>query len=586
MRCRWAFFFLVLIAAMSATAVRSSPPSSNGPQVPVGLGWHADGLLRVALRDARQVASIDPKTWKVTARHDLPFRPISIASSHDLATLYVGGMDGEVLALRSDSETLIRKATGKGPARVLSLSKGRIAVATTWDRSVCILDGKGETSIRSLPLGFSPGAMILRPDGRIIVADAFGGKLAEIDPNSDKVRTRTIDGVNLRALAISGDGKELLIGHMTQYGPVPVTGTNIDWGLVLSSRLSAVPLDEFEADDRDGEALTRRRLTLDGSGHGAADPSAMVVSRGGDLVLISLAGSHQILKNDRTLDQKTAAPGRLPLGNYQRLEVKDVGQSPMDLVLDPTGEFVISADAMSDTLSVLQVDDLSRVSTVLLGANESPPSRTEAQRGEAHFLDGRRSLDRWMSCSSCHHAGHTNGLNFDTLGDGSYGAAKNTPSLLGVGPTAPFSWTGRFETLDAQVHQSLVSSLRGPTPGNEVVMEISAYLRSLAPPPPRQPDELNARRGAEVFVDRRCDRCHLEPTYTSAGIKYIALDDGAGGHNAFNTPSLRGVGWSAPYLHDGRASSLDEVFDLHPPGLSTPLTSAERRSLKAFLESL
>ncbi len=577
---------LLPLLVIPATAA-GSEPRADGPKVPVALAWRADGTLQVALRDARQVATVDPSTWKVTGRHDLAFRPTSLATSEDGQTLFVGGSDGEVMAMGKKTEVFLRGANGKGPARVVSLAKGRVAATTTWDRVVTILDGRTGSIPRTIPLAFSPGATIRRPDGRLIVADAFGGRFADVDPDTGSVRTRSFDGVNARALSISGDGKELLVGHMSQYGAVPLTGANIDWGLILSSRLSAVRLSEFDAEGREGEVLARRRLTLDGSGHGAADPSAMVVARDGDLVLIALAGSHQVLKNDRTLDQKTSAPGLQPLGNYQRLELVNVGQSPLDLTLDPSGELVVSADAMSDTLTVLRVDDLSAVATVRLSDIDVASRRTPEQSGEAHFLDGRRSMDRWMSCASCHVAGHANGLNFDTLGDGSYGAAKNTPSLRGVGPTAPFAWTGKFATLEAQVHQSLTSSLRGPPPSDEVVSEIAAYLRSLPPPPPRRSaEDPEAKRGATVFSERQCDRCHVPPTYTSTGVKYVALDDGAGGHNAFNAPSLRGVGWSAPYLHDGRAANFDELLDVHPPSLTTPLSPAERTSLKVFLESL
>ena len=54
----------------------------------------------------------------------------------------------------------------------------------------------------------------------------------------ESLRVRTVAGVNLRDLAISGDGKELLIVHMAQSDEVPITDSNIDAGRVLSSRLS------------------------------------------------------------------------------------------------------------------------------------------------------------------------------------------------------------------------------------------------------------------------------------------------------------------------------------------------------------
>jgi cytochrome c peroxidase len=240
---------------------------------------------------------------------------------------------------------------------------------------------------------------------------------------------------------------------------------------------------------------------------------------------------------------------------------------------------------MSDRLSVIKVADLSRVAAVDL--SPTPPERTAAQRGEALFHDGKRSLDRWMSCSSCHNAGHTNGLNFDTLGDGGFGAPKNTPSLLGVAGTEPSAWNGSLSQLGDQVHQSLDTSLRGPDPAPGEVQDLVAYLETLKPPPPRRlRNDPAVRRGAVVFRSRRCETCHRPPAYTIPGLRDVGLDDGPGGNRRFNPPSLLGVAWSSPYFHDGRAATLEAALEIHRPGQKTPWSRQERDDLVAFLESL
>jgi cytochrome c peroxidase len=252
---------------------------------------------------------------------------------------------------------------------------------------------------------------------------------------------------------------------------------------------------------------------------------------------------------------------------------------------DLVGILAVTADAMSDSLTVIRLSDRARVATVALGPPQ--PDRTAAQRGEAAFRDGRRSHDRWMSCASCHPAGHTTGLNFDTFGDSGFGAPKNTPSLLGVAGSGPFTWTAKFDQLAGQVHQSFETSLRGPEPEPRVVEDLVAYLESLPPAPPRRrADDPAAVRGAAVFTARRCQTCHEPPLYTIAATRDVGLDDASGGHRRFNPPSLRGVAWTAPYFHDGRARTLAEVLQVHLPGKTDPLTSQDRDDLIAFLESL
>ena len=576
--------FLIVLVGLKVAAASAGQPIAK---VPSALAWNHDGRLLVALRDARELTTIDPKTWTVVATRTLPFRPSSLLSIGGTTEVLVGGMDGELIAIAGDKIKTLRERRGRGPLQVVAIDAERLAVASPWSRSVELIDRRTSKSLQLIPIGFSPGRLIKASEKRLFVLDAFGSRIARVDLATGAVRSRVIDGVNLHAAALSGDGRELLVGHMSQYRAMPVTTTNIDWGFVISSGLSAVRLSEFEGpDDTEGKVVARRKITLDGTAHGAADPSAMAVSCDGTIVMITISGAHQLLKNDRTLGSTSTgdSEGLLPLGHNQKLETLEVGQSPVDLVLDPNSEFAVTADAMSDTLTVVRVADLEVVKTIALASPENRPNAL--QRGEAAFNDGRLAHDRWMTCATCHPRGHTNGLNFDTLGDGAYGAAKNTQSLLGLGTTAPYSWIGQFARLTDQVDHSFKTSLRGPAPEGTIVDDLAAYLASVNSPPPLRPsDDPAAVRGAKVFENRKCDSCHKHQNFTSDGIKNVGLDDGPGGHKAFNPPSLRGTAWSAPYFHDGRAATLDDVLDVHPnPGRE--LSPADRDDLKAYLESL
>lgn len=574
----WSAFLVACLASTSG---------AEPPKVPVAIAWGPNGRLHAALRDAQSVITVDVETHRVLDEWALPFRPQSLVLADDGATQYVGGHDGELAILGQSARQPVRQfKVGRGPTTVLRLGDGSVAIGARWDNALKIFDLRtGE--VRAVhPLPFSPGAMVARPDARVIVADAFGGGLVDLKPGVvGSEHLRRLDGMNLHGLALSADGKELLVAHMMQYDTVPITSANIDWGVVISSRLSAIRLSEFDGEGSEEDVLPRRRLTLDGAVHGAADPSALAVTPDGHKVVIALSGAHQLLLNDRSLGSPTSnAPDLLPLGHFQKLDVVEVGCSPAAVAIDPSGKRAATADAMSDTLSIVSLDDFSDVTTIRLAERE--PERNAVQRGEALFHDGRRAHDRWMSCASCHPSGHTNGLNFDTLGDGDYGAAKNTPTLLGAGTTAPYAWTGRFATLGEQIHQSLATSLRGPTPSDQQVADLTAFLQSLAPPPPvRSPDDAAAQRGAAVFRSRGCVSCHQPPVYTSTAGRDVGLKDAAG-HTRFNPPSLRAVARSAPYFHDGRAATLGDVVDVHAPGRSDALGETERADLIAFLESL
>jgi cytochrome c peroxidase len=206
------------------------------------------------------------------------------------------------------------------------------------------------------------------------------------------------------------------------------------------------------------------------------------------------------------------------------------------------------------------------------------------------FHDARLSLDGWMSCHSCHTDGHSNGQLGDTLGDGSYGAPKRVPSLRGVHATGPWSWTGEIGRLEDQVRKSVERTMRGPKPTDEQIEALTAYLGSL--PPPRAIDRPSAAgvkdavdRGRKFFHSEGCANCHTPPTYTSSGRYDVGLADEVG-NRKFNPPSLRGVGHREPLLHDGRATTLEEVFLRHRHPRETELTPEEIADLAAFLGTL
>ena len=99
-----------------------------------------------------------------------------------------------------------------------------------------------------------------------------------------------------------------------------------------------------------------------------------------------------------------------------------------------------------------------------------------------------------------------------------------------------------------------------------------------------------ARRGQALFEGKAaCVRCHKGENYTSPGNYDVRLEPDGSPYKKWNPPSLRGVYDRGPYLHDGRAKTLDEVLEKHhaPEKLGgEALTSQERRDLIEFLKSL
>jgi hypothetical protein len=544
-----------------------------------------DGRLLVALREAKAVVAYETHRWSEVVRWPLEFRPARLAVGGD-GRIAVGGQDGELVVLDRAGTVDVSRQIGRGPVHVAWIGGGRLAAAALWEPEVLILEGATLDTIATHPIGIEPGELLLARENLLVVADGFRGRFVLLRPgDSGTERTWRVDGVNVRGLAVSPDGEELLFVCMISPGPTQLTRTNIDWGQVLSSKVAAIGIDRLEhalgRDDGTLAKLRPRLLTLDGSRNGAADPAALQSSEDGVQLYVAAAGAHQVLHVDRSLGGPSA-PGHRPLGDSLNIETLEVGRNPVALALEPGRQRLVTADSMADSLSVIDTRAF-RVARVV-GLGEERPERSAAELGEALFHDGRLALDRWLTCASCHPRGHTVGLNFDTLGDGAYANPKNTPSLLGGGATGPWGWTGRFATLESQVDQSLRTSLHGPGVTPEQTFDLVAYLRSLAPAPgSRVEREALVSEGRALFDQRGCAGCHRPESYTTTGLQDVGLGQK---NERLNPPSLRGLARTAPYFHHGGAASIPEVLERHHPGFEDGPEPGELEALRAFLQSL
>ena len=112
-------------------------------------------------------------------------------------------------------------------------------------------------------------------------------------------------------------------------------------------------------------------------------------------------------------------------------------------------------------------------------------------------------------------------------------------------------------------------------------------------------------RGAEVFVEGRCDRCHNNDAHTMDGSQNNGLDavftDPGAGRGRFRAASLRNIVVTAPYMHDGRFATLREVIEHYDHGVQASddlspvlveggafhmnLSEEDKQALEAFLNT-
>jgi YVTN family beta-propeller protein len=545
---------------------------------PVALAVSRDGgRLFVANERSGSLSVVDTGTARVVAEHDVGRGLSDVAALPDGRHLLVVDRTGDALLLLEMVDNTIRpiarRSVDPDPVTVVvAPDGGSCVVASLWSRRLTFVELAGPLTVTgTLDLPFSPRRMVLVREGaKLVVADTFGGKLAVVDRERRALESvRTLPAHNIRGLALAPDGRTLVVAHQTLSRSARTDFEDIHWGRLLRSQLRSLRVEAVLAPGSDADLLRKGTvIDLGATGSGAADPSGLACGPTG-VVAVALGGVDEL------------AIGRGPVGYFQRF---GVGAHPTALAFGPEGKVVYVADTFGDTVSVVDVASGRRVHVISLGRRPEP---TLAERGERLFYDARLSHDNWMSCHTCHTDGHTNGLLGDTLGDGSYGAPKRIPSLLGARATGPWTWTGSIDRLEDQVRKSVAVTMWGPALSAEDLAALTAYVRTLERPRLTTPTDHGAAsaRGREVFRSKECAECHAPPEYTSSGRYDVGLVDESG-QREFNPPSLRGVGRRESFLHDGRAATLEDVFLKHRHPLDTELTPGEVADLAAFLRSL
>ena len=184
-----------------------------------------------------------------------------------------------------------------------------------------------------------------------------------------------------------------------------------------------------------------------------------------------------------------------------------------------------------------------------------------------YFYDASLCFQKWQSCATCHpDNGRPDALNWDLLNDG-MGNPKNTKSLLYAHMTPPAMVTGVRASAEVGVRAGIRYIQFAVRPEKDAA-DIDAYLKSLRPVPSprlvRKNGKLtlseSAKRGEKVFHKAECSMCHSGKYLTCMKKFDIGTGKDMEEGTAYDTPTLIESWRTAPYLHDGRAATMKEVF--------------------------
>lgn len=560
--------FLLLIwpaLAQSPGGVPALPP--DGTRRPSALAFSPDGrLLYVAEQAEGQVALLDAETGRTLAR--VPSggsEPVALAVSPDGKTVAVANSFSGSLGIL-DVERRVLRATlplPGSPYGVAITPAGEAFVSLSQLDEIAVVDLGPARELGRIPLGVRPASdervagvnpghrprsLVLTPDGTtLLCANMSGGSLSLVDVATRKEAACVpLPAVNLRGVAVAADGRTAYVSGQQPNPEFRTARPEETWSNVVC----VVRLDGA------GGRLDRV-LPLDQPGRGAADPSGLAVDPATGRLLVALGGAHEVaVIGPRAPEQRE--PWRA-----------SVGPDPLAVAARPDSAEVWVASHLGGALSVLRPDG--GTVTVARTISLEPPSKPDRRLPgrllftSAHLVRGGR-----FTCNTCHPDGNTDGLSwrFAHVPDGI--ERRNSRGIRGaILLTPPYRWVPRETDFEEFVNDEVAGLFGAPKLPHRDVHALWDLVNEmpLPPNPYRAPDGSHtaaALRGQALFTGKAdCVSCHAGPQSGGTGKKAWIGTTPKG--IDLDVPHLAGGYDTAPYLHDGRAATLEDLFLRHNP---------------------
>ncbi|MDB6072175.1 MAG: hypothetical protein JWL81_3346, partial [Verrucomicrobiales bacterium] len=574
---------------------------------PVSVAIAPDGRAWVVNKKSASLSLVNPDTFAVTATINLPraSQPHGLAFSPNGGAAFVAlEGSGQVLKLNPSTGAVTGTLAAGADVRHLSVSADSAKLYVSRFITPPI-PGESTGSVQSTFNGINHG-------GQVLVAATGSMTLTKTIVLQHSEKPDAENGGRgipnyLGPPVLSPDGTS---------GWVPSKPDNIKRGVLRDTRMlthdstvRAIASRIALANDTEDYA---GRIDFDDS----AVPSHAVYDPTGLLLYVAMEGSRQIAVVDTT--------------SRSVILKLEAGRAPQGLALSPDGTRLYVQNFMDRSVKVLDLSllvnggrpaasDLPVLATWSTVSTE--PLAPAILTGKQFFYDARDpriSLQSYISCAACHNDGGHDGRTWDFTGLGE--GLRNTTDLrgkAGVGQ-GPAHWTGNFDEIqdfEKQIRDlgrgtglmadpdfnsgTRNQSLGTPKAGVSADLDaLAAYVTSLAnavPSPNRNADgtlTAAAAAGLEVFRTANCAQCHSGAGFTDGalnGFRNIGTIKPSSGQRmgapltGFDTPTLRSVWNTGPWLHDGSAATLTAAVQAHQ-GVS--LSAGDLANLASYLSQI
>jgi YVTN family beta-propeller protein len=399
-------------------------------------------------------------------------------------------------------------------------------------------------------------------------------------------------------LALSRDGRLGVAAQLHPKNLVPLAHVEHGWAFVDTLTVFGadvgpsveVPLDELD-----------RYYAMPFGVAIAPDESRIYVTHGGS-DCVTVIDTKRMLAYIRS-HPKPFVQNLSASANYVVARIA-VGKNPRGLVLSGDGARLYVANRLDDSISVIDARANRVAKTLQL---TGPKTISPLRRGEQTFYTAKYAFDGQFGCANCHLDSTFDGMQWDLEPDGFGKDIVDNRLIEDLRGTEPFKWNGGNPTLVKECGpRTETYFFRSQSFDDRTLTDLVLYIRSL----PSRPNRFTVAngestpaqdRGRAIFyrtIDKlgqsipeanRCSYCHSGPKGTDQKSFDVGTKKATDGSGLFDTPQLMSIALTAPYLHDGSAQSLEEIWTVYNPhdrhGRTNDLTKDELNDLIEYLRT-